>query len=150
VASGLVDDAIAPLLDRNLFQLDEASLASITIAKGATRLEIVQDGGKWKHAGTEVPRETLAPIFDKLASVRALRVVGFGAAPPAAGLGSPVLTVTLVRRSPEEGEPDQVEMVFGAVTGEGADAGHYARRGDVDATLIAPSAFVETLSGLSL
>lgn len=149
VATALVDDATAPLVDRNLFQIDEGSLASMTIVHGATRVELVQDGGKWKKGGAEVPRDRLTPVLDKLASVRALRAVALGAAAPSAGLATPVLTVTLVRREHEEGEPDRVELVFGAATGEGADAGHFARRGDVDATLIVPKDFVDTLSGAS-
>lgn len=147
VSTALVDDALAPLVDRNLFQIDEASLASMTIEQGGTRVELVHEGEGWKKAGTAVPRERIAALLDKLASVRALRAVGFGPAAPAAALGSPVLRVTLVRREPEEGEPDRVEMAFGAVSGEGADAGHFARRADVDATLLVPKDFVDAFTG---
>lgn len=149
VPSALVDDALAPLIDRNLFQLDEGALASITIEHGATRVELVHEGEQWKKGGAEVPRDRMTPLLDKLASVRALRAVGFGPAVPTAGLSSPVLRVTLVRREPEEGEPPRVEMAFGAATGEGADAGHFARRGDVDATLLVPKDLVDTFTGAS-
>jgi hypothetical protein len=149
VSTALVDDALSPLIDRNLFQIDEASLASVIIEHGATRVELVHEGEGWKKGGAEVPRDRVSPLLDKLASVRALRAVGFGPATATAGLASPVLRVTLVRRAPEEGEPDRVEMVFGAASGEGADAGHFARRGDVDATLLVPKEFVDTFTGAS-
>jgi hypothetical protein len=149
VPTALVDDALAPLLDRNLFQIDEASLASMTIEKGGTRVELVHDDSGWKKGGTAVPRERIAPLLDQLASMRALRAVGFGPAVATAGLASPVLRLTLVRREPEQGEPDRIEMAVGALQGEGADAGHFARRADVDATFVVPKEFVDRFTEAS-
>ena len=148
VAAGLVDDASVPLLDRNLFQIDEASLASLTIAHGGTSVELVHDGEGWKRGDAEVERDHITPLLDKLASVRALRAVGFGPAPALAGMSSPSLTVTAVRRQHEDGEPDRLEMRFGSATGQGAaaDAGFHARRADVDATFVVPKDVVDAFT----
>ncbi|MBI2897329.1 MAG: DUF4340 domain-containing protein [Deltaproteobacteria bacterium] len=148
VAASVVEDAERPLADRNLFQIDETDIARMTVERVAGRVELTRSGEGWKKGSAEMPRDEITPLLDKLASVRAMKAVGFGAAPANAALGSPAIRVSIHRAEHEEGEPDDVTIAIGATSGAGADAGYYARRADVDATFIIPKEIVDTLLGL--
>jgi hypothetical protein len=144
VPDGAFDDLAQPHVDHALLTLDRARVDRVEVTRPRSlgvpsRVVVSRDGDVWRtEAGAPADRARVEALLDRLADVRALRVIGYGPAPSDAAIGA--TTVELHEAAPpgDAGAARTVRFAFGAVSGVGDSAGYYARRDGLDATLTAP------------
>ncbi len=127
-----------PLADKGSIAATLVGAATVTLAKAGGSETFSVAGGKIDaHVGGKeglFTIEAARTLFQKLASLRADRVVGYGPPPSSAGIASPVLTLTVPVAG---GAPDaaaQKKITFGAAFEPDSTDLVHARTSDVDAT----------------
>ncbi len=136
-----------PHVDRGALRVDTAALSRIviTLRSPARRVVVVRDGSTWRtEAGATVPSERMDDLIDRLGSVGAPRVFGYGPAPAEAHLDAPTATIELTLGAGDAGG-QTVRIVLGDRFGAGEGAGWYARRDGLDATLSVPDDYAEAV-----
>lgn len=145
VSDDFVSILESPLLDRDLFAVEEERVDRLTIERGAERHEIELVDDEWREDGEAVPPRDMDRILARLGGARAIRVVGFGDPLPTMSLDPPRARVT-IRLTEAEGEGlEEVVLLIGAEVETAESPGVYVRREDLDATFELPLRTIEPL-----
>ncbi len=135
-----------PLADRGALAAVTADAASITLTRGAAQETFTVSAGKVSaHASGQPGLFDLADVqafFASLVTLRASWVASYGPPPPAAGLASAVLTITV---APASAQAEPATMRFGTRFTPKTEEMFHARVGGVDATFGVDVALVEPL-----
>jgi len=98
VTEALVQRLTRPLAARDVFMADPAKVAALALARGGKTEEFAKKGGAVEHAAGEkglFAAGQAQAFLEKLGTLRADDVIGYGPAPAAAKLGAPSLTATI-------------------------------------------------------
>jgi hypothetical protein len=147
VAAAFVERLEGPLLDRDLFMLEDERVTGLVIERpGAERVEIERSEDGWRTGTGPAPEGAVAAILSRFGTARAAEVLGFGAPTAAMGLAAPRarLRVALTSEGDEERSEERV-MLIGAEYGDEGSRRVYMRREDVDATFGMPARVVAPL-----
>lgn len=139
VPPSLVDRLDGPLIDRDLFAVEEGLVQSVVIERaGEDRVEVERGDRGWMAGETPAPEGAVDAILARLEVVRASEVLGFGQ--PRAGTGLRTPRARLFLRISEEDEERTVErvLVIGSTYGDDDTTRVYVRREDVDVTFGVP------------
>lgn len=148
------DDLAQAHVDRNVLESNRTTVERVEITRPGPngrpeRIAVRRDGNVWRtDAGQPADRTRVNALLERLELVRAPRVFGYGAPPPEAQLGTMTLSVTMpAPPGPDAGSrpPQVVRLVLGASFGVGDEAGVYARREGIDATLSVPRAVADAI-----
>lgn len=147
VPRSLYEQASAAHVDRGALRVVREEITRFTITTGGatpSRVSLTRNGDDWRtEAGATADNARVDGILNRLASVTAVRVFGYGPPPPEARLATPVMTLEFAG-SGDAGQ-QSLRIVVGDRFGSGEGAGFYARREGLDATLSLPEDLVETL-----
>jgi hypothetical protein len=137
-SSQLVDLLSAPLITRNLLATPLEQLRSVEVTQGGSRARIERSGdgsGFSAAAGTHLDGPAAKALADAVATLRATRVVGYGAPSPEQGLQTPFARIGVVAA----GEGGTAEQHYTIALGAEVDGGRYARRDDRAVTFVLPA-----------
>lgn len=140
VADAFVERLESPLLDRDLFLLEDDRVERLLIERvGQERVEIERTEGGWRTADGPAPEGAVAAILARFGTARAAEVVGYGGPTPAMGLSAPRATLRIAMMTEgEEGGSEERLFQIGAEYGDEDTRRVYMRREDVDATFGMP------------
>ncbi len=145
LSTELVESLEEPLLDRDLFAVEEETVDRLVIERGAVRHEIEREGDEWREGSDTVPQRDMDAILARLGGARASRVVGFGDPLPTMTLDPPRARVAIHLTETEDEGLEELVLLIGAEAVEGEAIAVYVRREDVDATFELPLRTVEPL-----
>jgi hypothetical protein len=150
VADELYESLGGPLVDRDLFAVQEDGVQGLVIERGTDRLEIRRGDDGWRLGGEAAPEGSVEGVVTRLAVVRATEAVAFGAPAAELGLSPPRLRATIELDDEDDETPASIVLLLGAEYAHGEERLVYGRREDVDATLGLPIEAVEPLLELGL
>jgi hypothetical protein len=141
VSSQLSDLLSAPLASRTLLATPLERLRAVEVEQGAHRVRIERSGERFAaDADANLGGRNPQAIADAVATLRALRIAGYGAAAPEYGLQRAFAKVSVVAK--DEGGAEQRYTV---AIGNEVEGGRYARRDDQAITFVLPKAAIESL-----
>jgi hypothetical protein len=123
--ASLVSLAAGPLASRDLFAISTSGITSITITGPNGTVALTSTDGTWTTPAGPAAEAPTTGLLDRLASLRAVGVEGYGAPLP----GAPFVTIELTR---EGSSPTRLEI---GPRVEAPTPHHIARMTDVGATL---------------
>jgi len=140
-SSQLADLLSAPLASRTQLATPLERLRAVEIEQGARRVRVERSGERFAAAAdANLGSLSAQTIAEAVATLRALRVAGYGAATPDQGLQRPFARIAIVAQD-EAGAEQRYTIAIG---GE-VDGGRYARRDDQPITFVLPGAALAAL-----
>jgi len=137
-----------PLLDRSALATPLETLRAFTLQRGARRVRVVAEGTGFRvdntAGGSPLDPTGARALAEALATLRAHRVLAYGAAAESSKLAKPLLRIEL-EVGEKEAATSRYNLVIGPQLGEGDGAEHHARRDDHDATFVLPAAGLSRL-----
>ncbi|MDY0002319.1 MAG: DUF4340 domain-containing protein, partial [Polyangia bacterium] len=137
-------DLRALLATRRVADIRTAKVSEIKLTRDGGVEQLERRGLAWgRKGGPRVDSAAVEGLLTSLASMRASRVVAYGAPAPQHGLGQPQIAVELSFQS-KEAKP--MTLLVGAALKEGNTVvGHFARVSDRDLVYLLAPADVETI-----
>jgi hypothetical protein len=134
-----------PLVSRSLLATPLEHLREVTREHAAKREHIVRGGDGFTAApGTALTPDAARALAEAVATLRASRVIEYGAAGATTGLAHPDTKVEVIADA--NGAEQRYTIAIGGDAGDGA---RYARRSDVAVTFALPKESCERLLGPS-
>jgi hypothetical protein len=116
-------------------------LRAVEIEHGARRVRVERTGERFAAApNTNLDSQNAQTIAEAVATLRALRVAGYGATTSEHGLQRPFARISIVAQD-EAGAEQRYTIAIGAEV----DGGRYARRDDQPITFVLPGAAIAAL-----
>jgi hypothetical protein len=132
-----------PLIARDLLQIDDVDLRTLSLATPARMLNLIKSLDTWKaEDDTPVDTDTLKRLIADLGGVKTVSAVSFGPEDPA--FGEPLLTIKAT--AGKDGEETTIKtLTVGAKSPDPAEDGYFARTDGIDATFVLPARLVNDL-----
>ncbi|MFI5306377.1 MAG: DUF4340 domain-containing protein, partial [Polyangiales bacterium] len=120
-------------------------IATLHLETRGHELGIERDGAGWKSTGAPASfaPSTAFALAQAVATLRAIRVTGYGPALRDQGFGAPFARLTVVERNSASAAPQSHVLLLGGEAGEGA---RYARLATEPVTFVLPKASVAELT----
>ena len=141
----LVAVALAPLMSRTSLATPIDRIRVVELASGGKRLRIERGaGGLVAAAGTAMTPEQARSLAERVSTLRATRVTGYGPALPEHGLTKPFAQILVETDAAQAGTSQRYAIVIGAESDQGA---RFARRDDQQAGYVLSRDTVDALLG---
>ena len=130
-------------LDYARAMLVRQQMSEALVTRDKTRVRIVRQGESFVGAEpADLPQASARALAETLATLRAVRAVGYAAGDPSHGFAKPFATLAITIGA-QSGNASVHTLLLGADAGEGA---RYARRADQPAVLVLSRDAVERLT----
>jgi hypothetical protein len=143
----------SPLADRRALATSQLQIAAVRIEGPSGPVAIRRDGERFVGGGSSgegpTDAERTRALLDRLSSIRAAEVVGYGAPPPDSGLAAPRARV-VVTRTEDAPEPREYTLLIGAARGEGEHRQVFVKRDGLDVTYTVAAEVVDAILGYTL
>lgn len=146
IQPSLVEQLDSPLIDRDLFAVEEELVQGLIIERGGEdRVEVERGDNGWTSGETRAPEGAVDAIIARLEVVRASEVLGFGQPGAETGLRSPRARLFLRLSAADEERTEERVIIIGSAYGDDDTRRVYVRREDVDVTFGVPERAVRPI-----
>ncbi|MBC7173407.1 MAG: hypothetical protein H5U40_13290 [Polyangiaceae bacterium] len=113
---------------------------------GATNISLRREGDRFVTDQGPADDERTRGLIERLSSILATTVVGYGPPPNHSGLASPRARV-VISRADGAPAPREITLLIGSARGEAAERKVFVKRDDLDVTFEVPAMLVDAILG---